>query len=362
MPKKTYLITGGAGFIGSNFIRFLLSTRQNIRVINVDKLTYAGNLENLKDIEENDNYFFYPYDICDQERIDTLFKACDIDYVVNFAAESHVDRSIRNPEIFVQTNINGTRVLLDEALTHWKTGRGFRDGCKYIQISTDEVYGSLGESGYFTEKTPINPHSPYSASKAAADLLVLAYHDTFGLPVNITRCSNNYGPYQFPEKLIPLMISNCLSGKPLPVYGDGRNVRDWLHVLDHCEAIDTVIEKGLDGEVYNIGGHNERSNIEIVKTIIRTVREALDRADPRLPKIDDRLICFVADRMGHDRRYAIDPEKIGKELGWKPKIMFDEGIRMTVRWYLTHSDWLAKVTSGEYRSYYEAYYGGLKHA
>jgi dTDP-glucose 4,6-dehydratase len=362
MPKKTYLITGGAGFIGSNFIRFLLSTRQNIRVINVDKLTYAGNLENLKDIEENDNYFFYPYDICDQERIDTLFKACDIDYVVNFAAESHVDRSIRNPEIFVQTNINGTRVLLDEALTHWKTGGGFRDGCKYIQISTDEVYGSLGESGYFTEKTPVNPHSPYSASKAAADLLVLAYHDTFGLPVNITRCSNNYGPYQFPEKLIPLMISNCLSGKPLPVYGDGRNVRDWLHVLDHCEAIGLVVEKGADGEVYNIGGHNERSNIAIVKTIIKTVREALDRSDPRLAEINDRLICFVADRMGHDRRYAIDPEKIGKELGWKPKIMFDEGISMTVRWYLTHSDWLAKVTSGEYRSYYEAYYGGLKHA
>jgi dTDP-glucose 4,6-dehydratase len=346
---KKILVTGGAGFIGSNFIKYMLSKYKEYKIINLDKLTYAGNLENLKDVENNPNYTFIKGDICDKELVEEIFSQ-DIDYVVNFAAESHVDRSIMDPEIFVKTNVLGMVTLLNAAKKAWEQGDGFKEGKKFLQVSTDEVYGSLGETGYFTETTPLDPHSPYSSSKAAADLIVKAYYDTYKMPVNITRCSNNYGPYQFPEKLIPLMINNCLNKKPLPVYGDGLNVRDWLYVEDHCKAIDLVLHKGKIGEVYNIGGNNERTNIEIVKMIVSYIHDNVDSS------VDESLIKYVEDRKGHDRRYAIDATKIKEELGWYPETKFEDGIKKTIEWYLKNREWLKDVTSGEYQKYYEKMY------
>lgn len=328
------LVTGGAGFIGSNFVKYMLDKYSDYEIINLDALTYCGNLENLKDIEDMDNYTFVKGDIRDKELVDDLVSK--VDFVINFAAESHVDRSIEDPEIFIKSNVLGTQVLLNAA-----KNLGVE---KYIQISTDEVYGTLGETGYFSETTPLQPNSPYSASKAGGDLITRAYFETFDLPVNITRCSNNYGPYQFPEKLIPLMISNALEDKKLPIYGDGKNIRDWLHVYDHCQAIDLVLHEGKLGEVYNIGGHNERQNIQIVKLIL----EALGK--------DESLIEFVADRLGHDRRYAIDADKIRNELGWEPKYTFETGIKETIQWYLDNQDWMDQVKSGEYQQYYEKMY------
>lgn len=331
------LVTGGAGFIGSNFVRYILEKYPNYKVVNYDLLTYAGNLENLKDVENYPNYTFVKGDINNRELVDYLVKTHKIDIIVNFAAESHVDRSIADPGIFVKTNVLGTQALLEVAKeNHIK---------KYVQISTDEVYGTLGETGYFTEETPLAPNSPYSASKAGGDLLVRAYHETYGLNVNITRCSNNYGPYHFPEKLIPLMITNALEGKELPIYGDGQNVRDWLHVKDHCAAIDLVIHKGRPGEVYNIGGHNERTNNEIVHLIVEKLGVSKD------------LIKYVADRPGHDRRYAIDPTKIMNELGWKPEYTFEKGIEETIRWYIDNEEWWRNIKSGEYMNYYQKQYG-----
>lgn len=350
---KTYLVTGGAGFIGSNFIIYMLRKHKDIKIINVDKLTYAGNLGNLKEVENNQNYIFLKADICDREAITKIFDEHEIDYVVNFAAESHVDRSIDDPSIFVKTNILGTQNLLDNAKGKWMTKQGFSGGKKFIQISTDEVYGSLGDTGYFTENTSLNPHSPYSASKASADLIVKAYYDTYKIPINITRCSNNYGPYQFPEKLIPLIINNCLNKKKLPVYGDGLNIRDWLYVEDHCRAIDLVIEKGTIGEIYNIGGHNERTNIHVIKTIIKYIFKNIDNT------ITDDLIEYVEDRKGHDRRYGIDPAKIRKELDWEPMTLFERGIEETINWYIENREWLDSVVSEEYRNYYKKMYGDI---
>ena len=348
---KTYLVTGGAGFIGSNFIIYMLNKYNDIKIINVDKLTYAGNLENLKSIENNTNYKFIQADICDENAIKTIFDENKIDYVVNFAAESHVDRSIRDPEIFVKTNVLGTVNLLNIAKENWEIGDDeYRQGVKYFQVSTDEVYGSLGQTGFFTEKTPLDPHSPYSSSKASADLFVKAYGDTYKMPINITRCSNNYGPYQFPEKLIPLMINNVLSHKDLPVYGDGMQIRDWLYVEDHCKAIDMVINNGKSGEVYNIGGHNERPNITIVKTIIDYVKSNIDN------EVSENLIKYVKDRKGHDRRYGIDPQKIKDDLGWYPETTFEVGIRKTIEWYLDNEDWMKNITSGNYQKYYQLMY------
>ena len=328
------LVTGGAGFIGSNFIKYMLDKYHDYEIVNLDALTYCGNLENLEDIEDNPNYSFVKGDIRDEGLVDVVVSS--VDYIVNFAAESHVDRSIEDPQIFIKSNIIGTQVLLDAAYKYSVK--------KFLQVSTDEVYGSLGPEGYFTESTPLQANSPYSASKAGADLMVRAYGETFGLPINITRCSNNYGPYQFPEKLIPLMISNALEDKELPVYGDGKNIRDWLHVYDHCSAIDLVLHNGKLGEVYNIGGHNEKENIEIVKLILKE----LDKPES--------LIKFVKDRLGHDRRYAIDSTKISEELGWKPKYTFETGIVETIHWYLNNQDWMEKVKSGEYQEYYEKMY------
>ena len=347
---KTYLVTGGAGFIGSNFIIYMLNKYSDIRIINLDKLTYAGNLENLRGVENNENYTFVQGDICNKEFVNKIFAANEIDYVVNFAAESHVDRSIREPEIFAMTNIIGTVNLLNTAKESWETKEGWKEGKKFLQVSTDEVYGSLGATGYFIEATPLDPHSPYSSSKASADLMVKAYADTFKMPVNITRCSNNYGPYQFPEKLIPLLINNSINHKPLPVYGDGLNIRDWLYVEDHCKAIDMVINVGRTGEVYNVGGHNERTNIEIVKTVISYLNENVDK------EITEKLIKFVEDRKGHDRRYGIDPIKIKEELGWYPETTFESGIQKTIKWYLDNNEWMKNVTSGEYQSYYRKMY------
>lgn len=342
---KTYLVTGGAGFIGSNFVHYMLKKYTDIKIINVDALTYAGNLENLKNISLDDRYEFVHANICDKKAISEIFKNNDIDYVVNFAAESHVDRSIANPSIFVESNVNGTVNLLNIAKEFWNNGDDtYKNGCKYLQVSTDEVYGSLGKDGFFLETTPLCPHSPYSASKASADMFVKAYHDTFKLPINITRCSNNYGPYQFPEKLIPLIINNTLKHKDLPVYGDGLNIRDWLFVEDHCKAIDMVINGGKNGEVYNVGGHNERTNITIVKTIIKQIKETVDNS------VSEDLIKYVEDRKGHDRRYGIDPGKIKKDLGWYPETTFDVGIKKTIRWYLENKTWIENVVSGEYRS------------
>ena len=346
---KNLLITGGAGFIGSNFVHYMLDNT-DYTIINLDLLTYAGNLDNLSDIAESARYHFIKGDIGDRALVESLFAQYDIDTVVNFAAESHVDRSIEQPELFLTTNILGTQVLLDTAKKHWnlhgsdKYSREYKAGVKFLQVSTDEVYGALGATGMFVETMPLLPNSPYSASKASADLLVRAYHETYGLPVNITRCSNNYGPYQFPEKLIPLMINNCLHDKPLPVYGDGMQVRDWLHVADHCSAIATVLEKGVDGEVYNIGGNNEKANIDIVKRIIATLGK------------DESLIQYVKDRPGHDRRYAIDNTKITTQLGWAPRYTFEQGIAETIDWYLAHQDWIEKIVSGEYANYYEKMY------
>ena len=348
---KTYLVTGGAGFIGSNFVIYMLNKYSDVKIINVDKLTYAGNLENLNSVESNPNYVFVQADICDKEAIQSLFDQYDIDYVVNFAAESHVDRSITNPEIFVQTNVLGTVNLLNIAKNAWAVGDDqYKDGVKFMQVSTDEVYGSLGAEGFFMETTPLDPHSPYSSSKASADLFVKAYSDTYKLPVNITRCSNNYGPYQFPEKLIPLMINNTLQHKELPIYGDGMQIRDWLYVEDHCKAIDMVVRGGKLGEVYNVGGHNERPNIVIVKTILEYVKENVD------PAVGEHMMKHVADRKGHDRRYGIDPEKIKRDLGWYPETTFEVGIKKTIQWYLNHKEWMENVTSGAYQEYYQRMY------
>ena len=348
---KTYLVTGGAGFIGSNFVIYMLNKYSDVKIINVDKLTYAGNLENLKSVESNPNYVFVQADICDKEAIQSLFDQYDIDYVVNFAAESHVDRSITNPEIFVQTNVLGTVNLLNIAKNAWAVGDDqYKDGVKFMQVSTDEVYGSLGAEGFFMETTPLDPHSPYSSSKASADLFVKAYSDTYKLPVNITRCSNNYGPYQFPEKLITLMINNTLQHKELPIYGDGMQIRDWLYVEDHCKAIDMVVRGGKLGEVYNVGGHNERPNIVIVKTILEYVKENVD------PAVGEHMMKHVADRKGHDRRYGIDPEKIKRDLGWYPETTFEVGIKKTIQWYLSHKEWMENVTSGAYQEYYQRMY------
>lgn len=342
------LVTGGAGFIGSNFIKYML-TKYDYNIINLDLLTYAGNLENLRDIDKSDKYTFIKGDICDRELLDKVFVEYSISTVVNFAAESHVDRSIEEPEVFLKTNILGTQALLDIAKKYWKAEANkyssvYKDGVKFIQVSTDEVYGSLGADGYFTENTNLAPNSPYSASKASADLIVRSYYETFGLPINITRCSNNYGPYQFPEKLIPLMINNALSGKPLPVYGDGKQVRDWLHVKDHCIAIDTILHKGKVGEIYNIGGNNEKQNIEIVKLILGALGKS------------EESIAYVTDRLGHDRRYAIDNTKITTKLGWKPSYTFVEGIKETIEWYLNNEDWMDNIVSGDYIKYYDHMY------
>lgn len=351
---RTILVTGGAGFIGSNFVKIMLKNHPDYKIINVDVLTYAGNLENLKDIEDNENYTFIKTDVRDRERIDEIFETYDIDNVVNFAAESHVDRSIVEPEIFLTTNVIGTQILLDIAKKHWnlkpddKYCKEYKEGVKYIQVSTDEVYGALGKTGMFVETMPLMPNNPYSASKASADMIVRSYYETFGMPINITRCSNNYGPYQFPEKLIPLMINNCLKGKELPVYGDGMQIRDWLHVLDHCLAIDTVLHKGVIGEVYNIGGNNEKANIDIVKLIIKTLGKSED------------LITYVKDRPGHDRRYAIDNTKITTELGWRPQYTFEQGIKETIEWYLDNVDWIENIVSGDYMRYYEDMYKNIK--
>lgn len=356
---KTYLVTGGAGFIGSNFIHYMLKKYGDaIRIINVDVLTYAGNLENLKDIEDLPNYTFVKADITDKEAISRIFEENEIDHVVHFAAESHVDRSIRNPEVFVKTNVLGTAVMLNCAKKAWEQEDGtFKEGKKFLHVSTDEVYGSLSEPGtYFYETTPYDPHSPYSASKASSDMLVKSYMDTYKFPANITNCSNNYGPYQFPEKLIPLIINNALQGKKLPVYGDGKNVRDWLYVMDHAKAIDMVIEKGKLFETYNVGGHNEKENIEIVEIILETLQEMLSDEDPRKAHVTKDLITFVEDRKGHDRRYAIAPDKIKADLGWEPETMFKEGIRLTIQWFFENEEWMKNVTSGDYQKYYEEMY------
>lgn len=322
------LVTGGAGFIGSCFIRHILNKYPDYKVINLDILTYAGNLENLKDVENNPNYTFAHGDICDKKLVASIMG--DIDCCLNFAAESHVDRSITGPEIFVQTNVLGTQTLL-EAAKQFKIGR-------YIQISTDEVYGSLGSTGYFTEETPLAPNSPYSASKTGGDLLVRAYFETFKMPVLTTRCSNNYGPYQYPEKLLPLFISNLLQDKQVPVYGDGMNIRDWLYVYDHCSAIDAVLHKGKEGEIYNIGGNNEKANIEITKLLLKELNKP------------ESLINYVEDRLGHDRRYAIDSSKIQNELGWSPSVTFEEGIKLTIQWYLNNQEWTNNIQNKAVRS------------
>lgn len=349
---KNILVTGGAGFIGSNYVKYMLNTH-NYNIVNLDALTYAGNLENLMEVENNLKYTFIKGDIRNREVVEQLFEKHQIDTIVNFAAESHVDRSIVEPEIFLTTNILGTQCLLDVAKKSWKVNpddkycREFKSGVKYFQVSTDEVYGALGKTGLFTETTPLSPNSPYSASKASADMIVRSYHETYGMPVNITRCSNNYGPYQFPEKLIPLMINNCKTDKQLPVYGDGMQIRDWLHVADHCSAIDTVLHNGKVGEVYNIGGNNEKANIEIVKLMISALGKSED------------LIQYVQDRPGHDRRYAIDNTKITSELGWKPSYTFEQGIKETIEWYLNNEEWLKNIISGSYLKYYKKMYNGI---
>ena len=395
---KTYLVTGVAGFIGANFLKYILNKYRDIFVVVLDKLTYAGNLKNIEEELKDKRVEFVKGDICNNELVENIFSKYDIDYVVNFAAESHVDRSIENPKLFLETNILGTQTLLDTAKKFWTVGKDekgypiYKEGKKYLQVSTDEVYGSLkkdipegkkltfndkdldillenrGEvktfgTKFFTEETPISPKSPYSTSKASADMLVMAYMETYHMPVNITRCSNNYGAYQFPEKLIPLIINNVLQGKSLPVYGNGMNVRDWLYVEDHCKGIDIVLEKGRLGEVYNIGGFNEETNINIVKLIIDTISRIMkDEVEYRkilktdLENINYNLITYVQDRLGHDARYAIDPSKIVKELGWYPETPFVIGIEKTIRWYLDNQEWLKNVTSGDYQKYYEEMY------
>ena len=363
----TIIVTGGAGFIGSNFVFHMLNKYPDYRIICLDKLTYAGNLSTLAPVMDNPNFRFVKADICDRDALYQLFEEEHPDMVVNFAAESHVDRSIENPGIFLETNIIGTSVLMDACRKY-----GIK---RYHQVSTDEVYGDLPLDRpdlFFTEETPIHTSSPYSSSKAAADLLVLAYHRTYGLPVSISRCSNNYGPYHFPEKLIPLIIKNILEGKKLPVYGDGSNVRDWLYVEDHCKAIDLVVREGVEGEVYNVGGHNEKTNLEIVKLTIATIhrlmaehpeyREVLKKKEKNadgeisIDWINEDLITFVKDRLGHDQRYAIDPTKITNALGWYPETKFEVGIVKTIEWYLNNQEWVEEVTSGDYQKYYERMY------
>ncbi len=353
----TYLVTGGAGFIGTTFVHYMLERYTDIKVINLDALTYAGNLENLKDLEDDPRHIFVHGNICDKELAAKLIADHDPDNIINFAAESHVDRSIADPDIFVTTNVTGTLNLLQQAKEAWydEGQKTWKEGKKYVQVSTDEVYGALGPEGFFTETTPLDPHSPYSSSKASADLFVKAFYDTYGMPVNITRCSNNYGMWQFPEKLIPLMINNAKNHKPLPVYGDGMQIRDWLFVEDHCKAIDMVASGGKVGEIYNIGGHNERTNIFIVKTIIARLSERLND-----PDINEGLIKHVEDRLGHDRRYGIDPSKIKADLGWYPETPFEVGIVKTIDWYLDNREWMDNVTSGEYQKYYEKMYKNRK--
>ena len=339
----TIIVTGGAGFIGGNFVHYMLNQYPEDRIVCVDKLTYAGNMSTLAPVMDNPNFRFCKTDICDRAGIYAIFEEEKPDVVINFAAESHVDRSIENPEIFLQTNILGTQVLMDACRKY-----GIK---RYHQVSTDEVYGDLPLDRpdlFFTEETPIHTSSPYSSSKAGADLLVLAYHRTYGLPVTVSRCSNNYGPYHFPEKLIPLMIANALNDKPLPVYGEGLNVRDWLYVEDHCKAIDLIVRRGKVGEVYNVGGHNEKRNIDIVKIILKELGKP------------ESLITYVADRKGHDMRYAIDPTKIHRELGWLPETKFDDGIKKTIKWYLENREWWEDIISGEYQNYYEKMYGDRK--
>ena len=400
---KTYLVTGAAGFIGANYLKYILKKyegKEDIKVIVVDALTYAGNLGTIREELKNPKVKFEKVDIRDRKEVERIFSENDVDYVVNFAAESHVDRSIENPQIFLETNILGTQNLLENAKKAWTVSKGengypvYRDGVKYLQVSTDEVYGSLSKDyekaielviedekvknvvknrtdlktygdKFFTEKTPLDPRSPYSASKAGADHIVLAYGETYKMPITITRCSNNYGPYHFPEKLIPLMIKNVLGGKKLPVYGNGDNIRDWLYVEDHCKGIDLVLREGKEGEIYNIGGFNEEQNINIVKLVIDILKEEITNNDEYkkvlktdLDNINYNLITYVQDRLGHDMRYAIDPSKIARDLGWYPETDFETGIRKTVKWYLENQEWVNEVISGDYQKYYEEMYGG----
>lgn len=402
---KTYLVTGAAGFIGANFLKYILKKyegKEEIKVIVVDALTYAGNIGTIKNELEDKRVKFEKVDIRDRKEIERIFTENDINYVVNFAAESHVDRSIENPQIFLETNILGTQNLLESAKKNWTISKDengypiYKDGVKYLQISTDEVYGSLKKDydqaveliienqdvkkvvkgrenlktygkNFFTEKSPIDPRSPYSASKASADHIVIAYGETYKFPMNITRCSNNYGPYHFPEKLIPLMIKNILEAKKLPVYGKGDNVRDWLYVEDHCKGIDLVLREAKAGEIYNIGGFNEEQNINIVKLVIDILKEEISKNSEyrkvlktELDNINYDLIIYVQDRLGHDMRYAIDPTKIAKDLGWYPETDFETGIRKTVKWYLENQDWVNEVASGEYQKYYEKMYKNIK--
>ncbi|MFM7768276.1 MAG: dTDP-glucose 4,6-dehydratase [Bacteroidota bacterium] len=346
------LITGGAGFIGSHVVRRFVKRYPQYHIINLDALTYAGNLENIKDVQDSPNHTFIKGDITDADFVDGLFALENIDSVIHLAAESHVDRSITDPLVFVKTNVLGTATLLNAARRAWKTDDGFKLGCRFYHVSTDEVYGSLGETGFFTETTPYDPRSPYSASKASSDHLVRAYGHTYGMPVVISNCSNNYGSHHFPEKLIPLMINNVLNMKPLPVYGKGDNVRDWLWVEDHASAIDVIFHKGLHGETYNIGGNNEWKNIDLVMLLCKLMDEKLNRE----PGASAKLITYVKDRAGHDHRYAIDASKLKRELGWEPSIQFEEGLSKTIDWYLSNKEWVDNVTSGEYLNYYEQQY------
>jgi dTDP-glucose 4,6-dehydratase len=348
---KTILITGGAGFIGSHVVRLFVNKYPGYKIVNGDALTYAGNLENLKDVQHKENYVFEKMDITDEVRVEALFNQYHFDAVIHLAAESHVDRSISDPLAFVKTNVLGTAVLLNTCRKHWK---GNENGKLFYHVSTDEVYGSLGETGFFTEETAYDPHSPYSASKAASDHFVMAYHDTYGLPVVMSNCSNNYGSHHFPEKLIPLMINNIKNNKPLPVYGKGENVRDWLFVEDHARAIDTIFHKGKLGESYNVGGFNEWKNIDLVHLLCSIMDKKLGRAEGDNAK----LITYVTDRPGHDLRYAIDATKLNKELGWSPSLQFEEGLEKTVDWYLSNEEWVKHVTSGDYQHYYGEMYIG----
>lgn len=353
--EKVVLVTGGCGFIGANFVHMMHVTRPEWRVVNLDKLTYAGNLSNVAGIEEGDNYRFVRGDICDAQLVEQVFEQEKIDCVVHFAAESHVDRSITGPAAFIQTNIVGTFTLLEAARKYWKDESAEFRQRTFLHVSTDEVYGSLGQDGYFTETTPFDPRSPYSASKASSDHLASAYYHTYGLPVIITNCSNNYGPYQFPEKLIPLVFHNAMRGKALPVYGDGKNIRDWLYVGDHCEAIAAVLGKGESGKSYNIGGNNEKQNIEVVSLICEILDKKVGLLDGDTPRRS--LITFVKDRLGHDLRYAIDAARIRDEIGWQPSVTFEAGIEQTIDWYLDNQSWVSDVVDGSYQDYYRRMYG-----